>query len=148
MTVANTKKNTFRMIVSRTIIIEMSATTMIIMTVVIVKKGLRTDTTGRILFPAEVKMIFAPGHLPLGGMYLQSNCSHVSLLAWHWHCARQMDLQHPRPPNTRYLRAYTYNYYTISQGSVAALHFTSASLFCCFHFFCTPETTWPDREVL
>jgi hypothetical protein len=41
---------------------------MIAMTVVTVKKGLRTDATGRILLLAAVKMIVAPGHLLLGGI--------------------------------------------------------------------------------
>ena len=68
MTVANTEKNASGMIVSRTIVIEMSATAMIAMTAVIVKKGLRTDATGRILLLAVVKMNVAPGHLPLGGI--------------------------------------------------------------------------------
>jgi hypothetical protein len=41
---------------------------MIAMTVTAAKKGLRSDAIGRILLPAVVKMIVAPGHLPLGGI--------------------------------------------------------------------------------
>jgi hypothetical protein len=54
------------MIVSGTIVIEMSATAMIATTVT-VKKGLPSDAIGRVLLPVVAKMIVAPGHLPLGG---------------------------------------------------------------------------------
>ena len=68
MNAATTVKNASGMIVSGTIVIEMSATATIAMTAVTVKKGLRTDAIGRILLPAVVKMNVAPGHLPLGGI--------------------------------------------------------------------------------
>jgi hypothetical protein len=55
------------MIVSGTIVIETSATGMIVTTVT-VKKGLPPDAIGRVLPPVVAKMIVAPGHLPLGGI--------------------------------------------------------------------------------
>jgi hypothetical protein len=67
MTAARSEKNVTGTSVSGTIAIEMSATATIAMTVT-VKKGLRSDAIGRILLPAVVKMIVAPGHLPLGGI--------------------------------------------------------------------------------
>jgi hypothetical protein len=51
------------MIVSGTIVIEMSATATIATTVT-VKKGLPSDVIGRVLLPVVAKMIVAPGHLP------------------------------------------------------------------------------------
>ena len=55
------------MIVSGTIVIEMSATAATIAMTVTVKKGLPSDAIGRVLLPVVAKMIVAPGHLPLGG---------------------------------------------------------------------------------
>jgi hypothetical protein len=56
------------MIVSGTIVIEMSATAAMIASTVTVKKGLPSDAIGRGLLPVVAKMIVAPGHLPPGGI--------------------------------------------------------------------------------
>lgn len=67
MTAATIERIATGMIVSGTIVIEMSVTATIASTVT-VKKGLPTDVIGRVLLPVVAKMIVAPGHLPFGGI--------------------------------------------------------------------------------
>jgi hypothetical protein len=67
MTAATSERIATGMIVSGTIVIEMSAFATIATTVT-VKIGLPSDAIGRVLLPVVAKMIVAPGHLPLGGI--------------------------------------------------------------------------------
>jgi hypothetical protein len=68
MNAATTERIASGMIVSGTIVIEMSATAATIATTATEKKGLPSGAIGRVLLPVVAKMIVAPGHLPLGGI--------------------------------------------------------------------------------